>query len=67
MGQYDEICGRCAGSGSIGDDEEACGFCEGYGYHLTDKGRDLVEFLKRRGFSQSMSPQAEDELRGMIE
>lgn len=66
VGQYDEICGRCSGTG-VNFQEEACTFCEGWGYHLTDKGHDLVEFLKRRGFSQSMSPQAEEELRGTIE
>lgn len=64
MGQYDEICTKCFG-GTLND--ETCDTCEGYGYLLTPKGHDLIEFLKRRGIKVPMSPKAEDELRGMAE
>lgn len=69
MAQYDEVCSNCD-EGVIPDgrgDVRICDQCEGYGYRLTPKGVDLVRFLKRRGFNQSMSPRAEEELRGVIE
>lgn len=68
MGQYDNKCRQCDDGILVQDGEETtCDVCQGYGYLLTVEGHNLVEFLKRRGFSQSMSPQAEDELRGMLE
>lgn len=68
MGQYDEKCSHCMEGLVIhSDEEEDCVTCDGYGYLLTDKGHDLIEFLKRRGINVPMSPLAENELRGMIE
>lgn len=69
MSAYDLKCQRCNGSGEriVDEDEEICDHCEGYGYLLTLKGIELIQFLKRRGVNVSMSPKAEAELRGMIE
>jgi len=67
MGQYDEKCTHCL-DGVVHDDEgEPCVTCHGYGYLLTSKGDDLIEFLKRRGIHVPMSPLAEDGLSRMIE
>lgn len=63
--EYDQKCWSCKGTGEGNDG--ACSFCEGYGHHLTREGRELVEFLKRRGVAFPMSPMAEEELRGMVE
>lgn len=66
--KYDNKCRECDDGIQIHDEqEEACATCEGYGYLLTSNGYELVQFLKRRGVNFSMSPIAEDELRGMIE
>lgn len=63
--KYDDPCSFCDnGEGAEG---EACVVCKGYGSILTDEGHALIQFLSRRGFAIPMSPQAEEELRGMIE
>lgn len=67
MNDLDEVCMRCAGTGETERDESCCAHCQGYGYHLTAKGSSLIEFLKRRGVGFPMSPQAEEELRRIIE
>lgn len=67
-GQYDDKCKRCDnGLVTHGEEEETCNVCDGYGYLLTPKGLDLIEFLKRRGLAFPMSPIAEEELQGTIE
>jgi RecJ-like exonuclease len=63
---YDYLCIDCDGSGQ-NRSYDICSVCEGYGYLMTDSGRLLIEFLQRRGIPVPMSPQAEDELRGMTE
>jgi hypothetical protein len=68
MGQYDDKCHVCNdGLVRVNGEEKTCAACGGYGYLLTPKGHDLIEFLKRRGVYVSISPLAEEELRGMIE
>lgn len=63
---YDYPCTDCAGTGECGDGD-ACPACDGYGYHLTGSGRQLLKFLQRRGVAIPMSPRAEEELRGTVE
>lgn len=68
MGQYDNKCRQCDGGVLIhGVEETVCDVCQGYGSLLTVEGYNLIEFLKRRGIAVPMSPQTEDELRGMVE
>lgn len=68
MSQYDEKCRQCSdGTITHDDEDEPCNVCDGYGYLLTPKGHDLIEFLKRRGVNVPMSPLAEDELASMVE
>lgn len=68
MGLYDNKCRQCDDGMLVkGEDEETCDVCQGYGYLLTVEGHNLIEFLKRRGIAVPMSPQTEDELRGMVE
>jgi hypothetical protein len=62
---YDYLCTDCIDTGQCDDD--ICPACEGYGYNLTESGRQLLEFLQRRGIAIPMSPRAEEELRGMVE
>ena len=64
---YDKRCRQCD-NGIIqkGGEESICDVCDGWGYLLTFEGFALVEFLKRRGFAQSMSPQEEDGLASML-
>lgn len=65
---YDNKCRECeSGLKVINGEEVTCKTCEGYGYLLTFEGFAVIEFLKRRGFAIPMSPQAEEELRGMVE
>lgn len=67
MGQYDDICRECENGVITRDEQEQpCETCDGYGYLLTTKGHDLIEFLKRRGVSVSMSPRDEDDLQNML-
>lgn len=63
--KYDNPCREC-NSGEK-DDGSACRTCDGYGYLMTFEGHALIEFLKRRGYGEPMSPRAEEELRGMME
>lgn len=66
--EYDSKCCQCDNGLLVRDeDEEVCNVCDGYGYLLTAKGMELIEFLKRRGYGEPMSPRAEEELRSMIE
>lgn len=65
LGELEYQCALCRGTGNIAD--EPCWKCEGYGGHLSDKGKQLVEFLQRRGVVFGLSPLAENELRGMVE
>lgn len=46
-------CTTCSGRGSM-INEEACSRCDGSGYALSPRGRELVEFLTRHGFTQNL-------------
>lgn len=62
---YDKRCRECEDGVIIrdGQEERPCPTCDGYGSLLTPQGRELIEFLKRRGVRVPTSPLAEDELR----
>lgn len=61
--EYD--CKACMGQGEV--DDSPCRNCSGYGSFPTAAGKDLIDFLQRRGVFFPMSPLAEDELRGIAE
>lgn len=47
---YEEICSRCDGKGEVDGDwynrHVTCPICRGRGLVLSDKGEDLLEFLR---------------------
>jgi hypothetical protein len=65
---YDNKCRQCDDGILRGEDgeETICNVCDGYGYLLTFEGHALLEFLKRRGYGEPMSPRAEEDLANML-
>jgi len=65
--KYDNKCRQCdLGVIRKGEEESICDVCDGYGYLLTFEGHALIEFLKRRGYGDPMSPRAEEDLANML-